>query len=316
MMEIVSDGNALFEKRDNGTYVVYQKVRDPGPRHKAYRTLLNDVGRVADGTEELKALFEGKSPFDFPKPISLIKRLIEIAGLEDGDLVLDFFAGSCPSVHALFDRIVNDDYSLEVIAIQLPEQTEPGSRAKQLGFETIADIGKERIRRVIAKMKCERKGELDLQTRETPEDLGFRVFKLEESHFRRWTGTAEKDPGELAEQMELFNDPLLPGWKPEDLLWEIILKEGLSLTSRIEPVAPAVSAAKPRRDAKSALNTVWRVTDDDKNQTLLICLDDKLNPETFRALDLDRETRFICRDAALTDELAANLALQCRLKTI
>jgi adenine-specific DNA-methyltransferase len=300
----------------DGKWTVHSKqyLRDESGtiRQTKVFSIIEDV-YTQHGTGEILDHFGDAHVFPFPKPTKLLKTFLQLCCAEqdsESQIIVDLFAGSGSTAQSILSLNREDQSNRRFIMVQIPEPT------MRDDFSTIADIGKERIRRVIAKMKSERAGELDLQTRETPEDLGFRVFKLEESHFRRWTGTAEKDPGELAEQMELFNDPLLPGWTPEDVLWEITLKEGLSLTSRIEPVVPAISAAKPRRDAKSALNTVWRITDDDKNQSLLVCLDDKLNPETFRALDLDRETRFICRNAALTDELAANLALQCRLKTI
>ena len=190
--------------------------------------------------------------------------------------------------------------------VQLQEPTPGGSPARKAGFRTIADIGKERMRRVIKKMKKEARGKLDLKDRDQPEDLGFRVFKLAESHFRRWSGTEEKDPKEWAKQMELFVDPLLPGWEIQNIIHEVALREGFSLTSRIEKL--------PVKRVKT--NTIYRVTDSDREQSFLICLDNKLKATTLKSLGLGKDNIFICRDVALTDELAANLALQCRLKTI
>ena len=104
--------------------------------------------------------------------------------------------------------------------------------------------------------------------------------------------------------MELFADPLVDGWKPESVIYEVALREGFSLTARLEKLSGTKSG------------TVWRVTDADKGQSFRICLDDELKPATVRALALAKDDLFICRDVALADKLAANLALQCRLKTI
>ncbi len=94
MMKIVDAGNALYEKREDGSYIVYEKIRSADPRWKSYRTILTDAGTAAEGTATLKELFEDKSPFDFPKPAKLLMRLMEVAGVEEDDIVCDFFAGS------------------------------------------------------------------------------------------------------------------------------------------------------------------------------------------------------------------------------
>jgi adenine-specific DNA-methyltransferase len=177
------------------------------------------------------------------------------------------------------------------------------SPARKVGFKTVADIGKERIRRVIAKMQQEDEGKLPLDTRETPEDLGFKVFKLALSNYRLWRGVEEDTPDTYAQQMALFTDPLVDAWTAENVIYEVALKEGYGLNCRIDAV-----------DGEEA--TVYRVMDPDKEQSFLICLDEALHPETVQALDLTREDLFVCRDIALTDDPAANLALQCRLKTI
>jgi adenine-specific DNA-methyltransferase len=96
----------------------------------------------------------------------------------------------------------------------------------------------------------------------------------------------------------------VPGWKPENVIWEVALREGYSLTSRIEKIP---SAGK---------RTFWRVTDPDREQSFVICLDDALTFESVRALKLPRNALFVCRDTALDDTLSANLALQCRLKVL
>jgi len=118
------------------------------------------------------------------------------------------------------------------------------------------------------------------------------------------TGVGEDTPDAYAQQMALFTDPLVDGWTAENVIYEVALKEGYGLNCRIEPL-PTVP-----------VNTVYRVTDPDKEQSFTICLDETIGLENLRALNLAKDDLFICRDVALDDEAAANLALQCRLKTI
>ncbi len=102
----------------------------------------------------------------------------------------------------------------------------------------------------------------------------------------------------------MFADPLMDGWKPENVIYEVAVKEGYGLNCHVESVA---SVKK---------NIIYRVSDPDKEQSFYICLDDKVRLDALKPLGLTRDHLFICRDRALDDDAAANLALQCRLKTI
>lgn len=214
---------------------------------------------------------------------------------EDDDLVLDFFAGSATTAQAVLDLNREDGGNRRFILVQLPEPT------GRKDFPSIAEIGKERIRRVIAKLKKADEGKLP---KDQPEDLGFRVFKLAPSHHKLWAGVEKKEPSGYGEEMDLFKDPLLPGWTPENLIWEVALKEGYSLSATIEKLTA------PKH------GTFFRVADPDKGQHFTLCLEETLHPEDLKALNLSKDDLFICRDIALTDELAANLALQVRLRTL
>lgn len=266
--------------------------------------LHDEVGHNHEANNELKALkLEGV--FDNPKPTRLIKRMMELTtASNDSDIILDFFSGSCTTAHAMFDLNREDGGNRRFIVAQLPEPTPEKSRARDAGFNSIAEIGKERIRRVIAKMKKDKDGKLDLKNGSSSEDLGFNVFKLEASNYKPWTGPEKSDPEAYAAQMAAFIDPFVPGWKPENVIWEVAIKEGYGLNSEIIHMKGITE------------NAVYHVTDPDKGQSFRICLDEVLKPAAIRALALGKNDLFICRDKAMTDELVANLALQCRLKTI
>jgi len=188
-----------------------------------------------------------------------------------------------------------DGGNRKFIMVQLPEPT--GNKQ----FPTIAEIGKERIRRVIAKLKSETPN----LTRTSPEDLGFKVFRLAESHLAQWGGVAERTPANYAAAMGLFNDPLKPNADPMNVVWELAIKEGFSLNSVItsEQVGP---------------NTIYTATNPERDppQRFRVCLDAELAEDIAKQLALTATDLFICKDKALDDTLAANLALQCRLKTI
>ena len=263
-----------------------------------------------EGTKEIISLF-GNRIFEFPKPSALIQYLYSFVINEESEkdgIYLDFFAGSCPSAQAILQLNREDGGNRQFIMVQLPEPTKDKSPAKKAGFETIADIGKERIRRVIDRMLEEKNGELPLNDRNGPEDLGFKVFKLAESHFRQWTGVEEKDIDLYIQTMEMFIDPLLPGWKPENVRYEVARQEGYSLNAAIEEL----TSIEP--------NTIHRVTDTEKDQFFYISLDPEFDLQTVKVLELEqglkRDDLLIVRDVALTPSLANNILQYCRLKTI
>jgi adenine-specific DNA-methyltransferase len=254
------------------------------------------AGHNKEATLEMKDLFDGSSPFDTAKPVKLLRRILELFGGSD-DIILDFFSGSATTAHAVLELNHDDEGHRRFILVQLPEPT----GHKQ--FPTIAEIGKERIRRVIANLLKSDEGKLPLPEDGPPEDLGFKVFKLASSNFRPWRADADPEPARYLTQLIDALDPLVEDWKSIDVIWEVAIKEGYGLNSTIEKL----NEVKP---------TVFRVTDPDKGQSFLISLAEELKSELGKQLGLKEEDLFICRDAALNDSSAANWALQCRLKTI
>lgn len=269
------------------------------PRHKLFlnemKNLFKNISSVitdittAEGTRETNRLV-GDGLFPFPKPSALLARFVEQATEED-DIVLDFFAGSAPLAQAVLAVNAQNGGRRRSILVQLPEPTEPRSVAREKGFDTIADIGRARIRAYIKEVTL------------PPPNDAFRAFRLTDSNIRRWAGVETKDADAYAEQLDAFTDTLVDGWKPDNVIWEVALREGYPLTSQIE-----------KRDVDG--QTIWRVTDPERQQRFHICLDDTLSVDAVQTLGLTREDLFVCRDKALDDTLAANLALQCRLKVL
>lgn len=261
--------------------------------------------RTSNWTDVLASDSSGMEdlPFDSPKNVELIKQLTQ-AGTDDGDTVLDFFAGSGTTAQAVLELNHDEDANRHFILVQLPEVTPDGSPARQAGYQTIAELTQERIRRVITRMRQADVGTLNLTTRQTPEDLGFRVFKLGASTIRHWAPPAEDSDEALLRQLELMTNTLASASTAEDVVWEAALREGYRLSSQIARV-PQVTR-----------NAVYQVADTSKAQSFYICLDDHLDLPGLRPLALTRDTLFVCRAQALDDTTGANLALMCRLKTL
>ena len=176
-----------------------------------------EAGHTDEATKELKELFDGVIPFDKPKPVRLLQRILQIAS-NDNDIILDFFSGAATTAHAvMLLNAIETDSNRKFIMVQIPEATDNPD------YPTICEVGKERIRRAGIKLK----NESPLTTQDL--DTGFRVYKLDSSSVKAW----DSDPGHLKDALEqsLFN--IKPERSDIDLLYELILKFGLNLTVKI-----------------------------------------------------------------------------------
>ena len=192
---------------------------------KAVSTRLPEsVGMSLNGTKEITELFEGKL-FDFPKPSSLIKYLLQILHVSGG-LILDFFSGSGTTAHAVMQLNAEDAGSRRFICVQLPEETDEKSEARKAGFANIAEIAKERIRRAGRQISDSLQDGSEI-------DTGFKVFKLAESGFRQWRQPEHADAESLQRELSLNIDAVLPDTSSENLLYELMLRLGLKLTCKV-----------------------------------------------------------------------------------
>ncbi|MFA5432197.1 MAG: site-specific DNA-methyltransferase [Candidatus Paceibacterota bacterium] len=251
----------LIEWKQNGNneWTVYQKFYLEG-RLKQPGNLWTKVEGNKKATRDVRDLFEGKKIFDFPKPVGFISKILQIS-TDSNDLILDFFAGSGSTAHAVMTLNKEEKASRKYLCVQLPELCEEKSEAYKAGYKTIAEISKERIRRAGKKIHEEIKAEIkkteteitklqgELPTEETKteienlktkieklknQDLGFKVLKLEDSNFKQWQQIEGKDAKALAEQMKLFVDPISESATIENMVYELLLKSGKNLNSPIE----------------------------------------------------------------------------------
>ena len=308
--EALKNNELVIKKKRNGKYSVRfkQYLRDKkGNLRKGKPVSILNGPFNQEGTKEIKTLF-GTNIFDFPKPSALVEYLFSavVNEIDDGKGVyMDFFAGSGPAAHAVLSLNRKDNGTRQFLLVQLPEPTPPNSAAHKAGYGTIAEIGKERIRRVIAKMQEERTGQMNLHP---DEDLGFKVFRLERSHFKDWQPV---EPAELTAPENLFDafeSPLVAGWQPQDLLVEILLQEGFPLDSQVIPLTDGFPA-----------NHVYRIHAEGVAHDLFICLDDEIQADTVTRLKnglLRQGDSFICLDTALTDQAKVVLSDRLQLKVI
>jgi len=239
-----------------------------------------DAGHTQEATGELKTLFEGDQLFDTPKPVRLLQRIADVAGLREGDIVLDFFAGSGTTGHALAQKAAAESLSLRYFLVQLPEPTDNAV------YKTIAEITKERLRRALRRIR-----------EENPMfagDLGFRVFKLASSNINAWEPNRDDLPTTLHDSIE----HLKTDRTEQDILFELLLKLGLDLTVPIEQ----------RSIADKAVHSIGA-------GTLLVCLAEHIAAAEVEPLALGiaawhnesapaGETTIVFRDSAFADDVA------------
>jgi len=205
------------------------------------RSVLDDKEIVTErGTEILKKLFDNKSIADYPKSVELIKKLIHL-GTNFSDIILDFFAGSGTTAHAVMELNKEDSGNRKFILVQLPEPCDEDSEAYKAGYKTIADICKDRIRRAGKKIQQEineinkfKEDQLEFEKPvEKQIDLGFKVFKLSESNFKQWRPLRKNNSEEIKEAILEFKDNLQTDATTENILYELMLKNGKILTDKI-----------------------------------------------------------------------------------
>ncbi|OFM98984.1 DNA methylase [Neisseria sp. HMSC055F11] len=184
-----------------------------------------EVGHNDGANKELQSLFNSKAPFDTPKPTTLLLQMLKI-GSNPNDLILDFFSGSGTTAHAVMQLNAEDGGSRRFICVQLPEETDEKSEARKAGFNTIAEIAKERIRRAGRQIS-------DGLQDGSETDTGFKVFKLAESGFKQWRQPEQADTEALQRELSLNIDSVLSETSSENLLYELMLRMGLKLTCKV-----------------------------------------------------------------------------------
>ena len=289
MKEEIAAGNVVFGPDETTIPSVRRNLFEKDDQ--LLRSVMFSYAQKA--SQDFNAIFDGQQIFENPKNYIDLSRLISYLTGSD-DLILDFFAGSGTTAHGVLDANKGDGGKRHFILAQLPEPTDLPD------FPTIAEITKERVRRVIKKLDAEDAGKLDLDGK-GKQDRGFRVFRLDESNFIGWDAGKSKDAVALEEQLALQVDHIRQKRTPDDLLFELLLKSGFPLTTPVE----TKTIAKKK---------VYAVA----GGAMLVCLEKELTLELIRAMADEKPERVVCLDAgfANNDQLKANAALAFKSKGV
>lgn len=263
----------------NGSYMIVEKYREG--RMMARSVWWDKDTNTEKGTLLVKELMEGKV-FDYPKPVEMLMRTIEMGtNSDEGAYVLDFFSGSGSTAHAVMQLNAKDGGNRKFIMVQLPERTDEKSEAYKAGYKTICEIGKERIRRAGAKIKEE--AGLAAQNLDT----GFRVLKCDTSNMK----DVYYNPAEYEVNMfSRLEDNIKEDRTPEDLLFQVMLDLGVLLSSKIEETTIA---------GKKVFNV--------EDNYLIACFDSDVSEETIKAIAKQKPYYFVMRDSSMaSDSVATN----------
>ena len=226
----LENGYIIFKKDASGEWIVYTKqylcADNKGniiDRTKRPSTVIDEYS-TTQASKGIKKLFNNVDYFDYSKPVALIMQLLSVGSSKDS-LMLDFFAGSGTTAHAVMQLNAEDGGNRKYICVQLPEITDENSEAYKAGYKTIADIARERIRRAGKKIVADNAS--TLKDRKTPLDIGFKDFAVAPSNFAQ----LPKEPSSQAEL--LLVDNLKPNTQVEDILTQMRLLQGKTLD--VEP---------------------------------------------------------------------------------
>jgi len=253
------------------------------------------VGINNEGTSEVQALFGGQRVFENPKNVRLLDYLLDVGGADEDSIVLDFFAGSSSTAHAVMSKNASDGGSRRFIQVQLPEPTHEGSEANAAGFRTVADLSRERVRLAGLNIRQELTGQ--------SVDTGFRAFTLVDTNFTKWHVTSDVEPTELEQHILDLRESAEDHATPDALLTEILLKQGYSLT---EQIGDREVEGLPLKVVGDGL--------------VLAYLDEGTKPtlEQLRAVLAENPARFVILEDAFQgdDELKTNLAQECKSRGV
>ena len=236
-----------------------------------------EVGHSQEGAKEVTALFGDKGVFDGPKPVRLLQRLLTLANLKDDSIVLDFFSGSASTAHAVMKMNAEKQKHCPFIMVQLPEHI--SEKKKEQGYETVCEIGKERIRRAGKKIK----EESPLTTQDL--DTGFRVLKLDSTNMQ----DIYYSPKDIS-QADLFSqvDNVKPDRTGEDLLFQVMLELGATLDSKIETTTVAGK-------------TIYNVAEG----YLVACFDPDVTDDVVKSIAQMQPAYAVLRDTSMKDDSTA-----------
>ena len=294
MQELIKNNEIIWPNAVDGRPRRKKFIRDLQSEYTGLSTILQTVYNT-QATRELKSLFDGEDFFDFPKPVDLLKIIVQQGAPRNG-IILDFFSGSATTAHAVMQLNAEDGGQRKFIMVQLPEPCDEKSEAYKAGYKNICEIGKERIRRAGDKIKAEHPG-VEL-------DTGFRVFRVDESNMKDVYYTADQiEQTELGKTVSNIKEDRTD----MDLLYACLLDWGVEINL-------------PHTSAQVAGCTVHNVDDG----ALAACFDAAVPREVVEYMARLEPVRAVFRDSAFANdadkinvtEVFKNLSPDTKVKVI
>ena len=283
--------NKLFFDYKNKKVKLIKREDDYETSENVYYNLFDKEGSLSTAKKNLEKFLGNKEIFDTPKPVELLKKILQIASKKNS-IILDFFSGSATTAHAVMQLNSEDNGNRKYIMVQLPETTDEKSEAFKAGYKNIAEIGKERIRRAGEKIKQEIEDyNYNLKLGEEPKkvpDIGFKVFKVDDTNIK-WYDLENFNE----ESQYSFDDPdsldFVLGSNDIDIVYEIMLRQNdVPLSERLEVLTDIGN------------RTYFYAS------TYLICLETEITEEMVEKLaSLDPlPIKFVFRDSAFKDNIS------------
>lgn len=227
--QLLSEGKIYFPNGGDGwprkKFYLNERMEEGQCAHNFWNH--SEFGSNQEGSAELAEIFNGKNVFDNPKPTKLIKALLKISTSKD-DIVLDFFGGSGSTAHAVYELNKEEGTNRQFIVIQLPEKIHESDEAYKLGYRTISEVTRARLKKVVAKQNDELKSGLNF---DNSNPIGFRFFKVSNSNFKIWRSDFLQDEEDIIKQLQMFNSVQKENSTDEEMAWEIAIKNGVKLSS-------------------------------------------------------------------------------------
>ncbi len=279
---LIAEGRILWPSSPTGRPREKKFLRDLQSNVTGLSTwvLADEVGFNYAGTREVRDLF-GAKVFDFPKPISLLQMLIEQVTAAD-DIVMDFFAGSGSTGHAVLAQNAADGSSRRFILVQIAEPTEDSSDASRAGYKSITDIARRRV--TLAGLDIEKSRLGRLASDDAPLDIGFRSLYVDTTNM---ADVAAPPDGLIQAELSGVIDSIKPDRSGEDLLFQVLLDWGLELSS------PILREAVDDREMFSV-----------DDGALMACFAESVTPEVVRVIAERGPLRAVFRDDAFESDAA------------
>ena len=285
LQNAIDNNEVEFNLQKDGSYSVRSKayLRDENGKMRRGKPLSLMSGPFnQEGTKEIRALFDGKSIFDFTKPSQLVKKFLSLQINDDDNtdfIVMDFFSGSGTTADAVMQLNSEDGGHRKFIMVQIPELIDKSAIAYKVGYRTICEIGKDRIRNAGKAIK--ESSPLTTQNLDT----GFRVLKLDSSNME----DVYYAPSEVnQEQLKLFADNVKPDRTGKDLLFQSMLDLGATLDSKIEKIEV---------NGKVVYNVA--------EGYLVACFDKEVSDDVVKAIAQMQPQYAVLRDSSLADDSTA-----------